>query len=178
MLLRLFQNFHLSTYNHQFWQVNWTSSNQENTVLLLHLRQRKLWGMIWALLLEFWNTKLRLAEKRWVWPQVLYSSCKVQGANYLLLGMLETVKLETNILGAIKNANNSNFRLPDDPIWPVIMICAGSGIAPFRGFWMRRFQQCQEGQVVGKTIMYFGCRKKSMNLLKNETEMLAKANRG
>ena len=92
--------------------------------------------------------------------------------------MLESVKLETKILGAIKNANNSNFRLPDDPIWPIIMICAGSGIAPFRGFWMRRFQQCQEGQIVGKTLMYFGCRKKSMNLLKNETEMLSKANKG
>ena len=96
----------------------------------------------------------------------------------LATGMLETVDLNTRVLGSIKNANKSNFQLPADPSWPVIMICAGSGIAPFRGFWMRRFQQCQQGYAVGPTFLYFGCRKKSMNLLKNETDRAATVNQG
>ena len=45
------------------------------------------------------------------------------------------------------------------------------GIAPFRGFWMKRFQQCQEGQIVGPTLLYFGCRKKTSNLVKNELDV-------
>jgi len=96
----------------------------------------------------------------------------------LTTGMLQSLKNETSIFGSIKNAKSSNFRLPDDPAWPIIMICAGSGIAPFRGFWMKRFEQTQEGQMVGKTSLYFGCRKKSMNLLKNETDMLSNASKG
>jgi len=47
--------------------------------------------------------------------------------------MLESVKLETKIYGYLQT---SHFKLPNDPTWPVVMICAGSGIAPFRGFWM------------------------------------------
>lgn len=93
----------------------------------------------------------------------------------LTTGMLDSVAIQTRILGSIKNAHKSNFKLPDDPMWPVIMIAAGSGIAPFRGFWMRRLEQCQQGQDVGQTFLYFGCRKKSMNLLKSETDKLAKS---
>jgi len=86
----------------------------------------------------------------------------------LTTGMLESVKLETKIYGYLQT---SHFKLPNDPTWPVVMICAGSGIAPFRGFWMKRFQQCQEGQIVGPTLLYFGCRKKTSNLVKNELDV-------
>ena len=96
----------------------------------------------------------------------------------LTTGMLESVALQTKILGSIKNAHMSNFKLPEDPMWPVLMIAAGSGIAPFRGFWMKRFEQCQQGQDVGQTVLYFGCRKKTMNLLKNETDMVSKSGPG
>ena len=37
----------------------------------------------------------------------------------LTTGMLETMSLNTRVLGSIKNANKSNFKLPDDPTWPV-----------------------------------------------------------
>ena len=47
----------------------------------------------------------------------------------LTTAMLDSVKQEKKILGYIKT---SHFRLPADPIWPIIMICAGSGVAPFR----------------------------------------------
>ena len=38
----------------------------------------------------------------------------------LTTGMLETMSLNTRLLGSIKNANKSNFKLPEDPTWPVI----------------------------------------------------------
>lgn len=52
------------------------------------------------------------------------------------------------------------------------MICAGSGIAPFRGFWRKRYEQYMNGEKARATLLYFGCRNKSMNLLANETESM------
>ena len=37
----------------------------------------------------------------------------------LTTGMLETMSLNTRLIGSIKNANKSNFKLPEDPTWPV-----------------------------------------------------------
>ena len=90
----------------------------------------------------------------------------------LASGMLATAEVGSQVAGCIKLAQGSRLILPQDPVWPVIMIAAGSGIAPFRGFWMKRWQQQQAGHAVGKTLLYFGCRKKTMNLLKYETEGL------
>ena len=90
----------------------------------------------------------------------------------LASGMLATAEIGSQVAGCIKLAQGSRLVLPQDPVWPVIMIGAGSGIAPFRGFWMKRCQQQQAGHTVGKTLLYFGCRKKTMNLLENETERL------
>ncbi|ORX78656.1 hypothetical protein K493DRAFT_321183 [Basidiobolus meristosporus CBS 931.73] len=53
------------------------------------------------------------------------------------------------------------FHLPEDPAIPVIMVCAGTGIAPFRGFLEERqhngFKSIKKG---GKsnTHLFFGCR--------------------
>merc|ERR1711892_718683 len=94
----------------------------------------------------------------------------------LASGNLNNMEPKTTIPGFIKYVNKVHFRLPEDPSWPIIMIAAGSGIAPFRGFWMRRWEQQQDGYAVGKTLLYFGCRKKSMNLFKNETEAASKNN--
>ena len=40
----------------------------------------------------------------------------------LTTGMLETMSLNTRVLGSIKNANKSNFKLPEDPTWPVRIV--------------------------------------------------------
>lgn len=64
----------------------------------------------------------------------------------------------------------SSFKLPEDPAKPVIMIAAGSGIAPFRSFWEARLRQAEAGLSLGPMILIFGCRKESMDLLKMETD--------
>jgi len=105
---------------------------------------------------------------------VEYQNKSGQTKRGLATGNLNNMPLQSTIPGFIKYANKVHFRLPEDPSWPIIMIAAGSGIAPFRGFWMKRWQQQQDGYPVGKTLLYFGCRKKSMNLFHKETEAASK----
>ena len=52
--------------------------------------------------------------------------------------------------------SNARFHPPADPRTPLIMICAGSGIAPFRGFLQDRATQKEGGQDVGPALLFFG----------------------
>jgi cytochrome P450 / NADPH-cytochrome P450 reductase len=52
--------------------------------------------------------------------------------------------------------SNARFHPPADAAVPVIMICAGSGVAPFRGFLQERAIQKQAGQTVGPALLLFG----------------------
>jgi cytochrome P450/NADPH-cytochrome P450 reductase len=50
------------------------------------------------------------------------------------------------------------FRPPDDPQLPMIMIGAGTGLAPFRGFLQERAVQRAGGVAVATSLLFFGCR--------------------
>ena len=53
---------------------------------------------------------------------------------------------------------NPPFAPPDDPAVPMILICAGTGIAPFRGFLAERAAQRRAGTDVAPSLLFYGCR--------------------
>jgi len=63
------------------------------------------------------------------------------------------------------HVRHSNFKLPSDPSKPVILIGPGTGVAPFRAFVQERAEQAKNGENVGKTILFFGCRRRSEDFL-------------
>nr|UWK20395.1 cytochrome P450 reductase [Trichoderma albolutescens] len=63
------------------------------------------------------------------------------------------------------HVRHSNFKLPSDPAKPIIMIGPGTGVAPFRAFVQERAQQAREGVDVGRTILFFGCRKSTEDFM-------------
>eukprot|EP01006_Ploeotia_vitrea_P046982 TRINITY_DN67076_c8_g5_i2.p1 TRINITY_DN67076_c8_g5~~TRINITY_DN67076_c8_g5_i2.p1 ORF type:complete len:299 (+),score=33.38 TRINITY_DN67076_c8_g5_i2:266-1162(+) len=69
----------------------------------------------------------------------------------------------------------SQFRLPQDHSRPIIMICNGTGIAPFRAFIQDRAHQAQSGSSVGSCLLYFGCRNKQELLHADELLRYQKA---
>ena len=60
----------------------------------------------------------------------------------------------------------STFRLPCDSSRPIIMIGPGTGIAPMRALLQeRRHQKVVQKQDIGRNVLYFGCKKKSLDYL-------------
>jgi cytochrome P450/NADPH-cytochrome P450 reductase len=57
------------------------------------------------------------------------------------------------------------FRPPADPHVPMIMIGAGTGVAPFRGFLQERAAQQAAGAPVAPSLLVFGCRSAETDLL-------------
>ncbi|KAH0077133.1 cytochrome P450, partial [Aureobasidium melanogenum] len=55
--------------------------------------------------------------------------------------------------------SNQAFHLPTDyEKTPVIMICAGTGLAPFRGFVQERAAQVEAGRKLAPALLVIGCR--------------------
>lgn len=77
---------------------------------------------------------------------------------------LSAMKSGDEILVSVR-ATNKFFHLPADLETPVIMIGAGSGIAPFRGFIQERAIQKKAGRDVGSTLMFMGCRTETTDRL-------------
>lgn len=66
--------------------------------------------------------------------------------------------LENESVPVAIQPGSPTFRLPADPAIPIVMIAAGSGIAPFRGFVEERAVLRERGARVGPALLFFGCR--------------------
>ncbi|KAI1293695.1 Nitric oxide synthase [Halotydeus destructor] len=81
---------------------------------------------------------------------------------------LANAKPGKKLYGFIRNA--PNFRLPDDEEVPVIMVGPGTGIAPFRAFWLHRFAAivAENKRQSGPMTLFSGCRMPAMQLYRDE----------
>ena len=68
----------------------------------------------------------------------------------------------------VAQPSNNQFQLPENPEIPVIMVGAGSGIAPFRGFIQERAVLKAQGEKVGEMALFFGCDHPEVDLLYHE----------
>lgn len=60
---------------------------------------------------------------------------------------------------------HSTFKLPANSNTPIIMVAAGTGIAPFRGFVQERARVASTGRPVGQMLLFFGCRSPKLDYL-------------
>ena len=60
----------------------------------------------------------------------------------------------------------STFRLPKDSSKPIVMVGPGTGVAPMRALLQERaYQRDVNKQKLGTNVLYFGCKKASMDYL-------------
>lgn len=69
-------------------------------------------------------------------------------------------------------ASAAAFHPPTDPSTPMVMFCAGSGLAPMRGFIQERAMQKESGREnIGKILLFFGCRHPEEDYLYGKEEL-------
>lgn len=98
----------------------------------------------------------------------------ISGSPQLFLGVasnfLASLQPGDRVQMAVR-PSNSAFHLPADPLTPVVMFCAGSGLAPMRGFIQERAAQKQSGREIAKMLLFFGCRSPDEDYLYSDSDL-------
>ncbi|XP_068011019.1 nitric oxide synthase, inducible [Melanerpes formicivorus] len=83
---------------------------------------------------------------------------------------LNTIALNETVPCFVRSANE--FHLPEEPTKPCLLIGPGTGIAPFRSFWVQRqYDLEKKGIRAGDMTLVFGCRQPDLDhIYKEETE--------
>ncbi|KAI0070911.1 cytochrome P450 [Panus rudis PR-1116 ss-1] len=68
-------------------------------------------------------------------------------------------------------SSSQAFHPPQDPSVPLVLFCAGTGLAPLRGFIQDRAYQKKAGRQVGKALLFFGCRKPTDDYLYSQSDL-------
>ncbi|EEU34866.1 uncharacterized protein NECHADRAFT_98095 [Fusarium vanettenii 77-13-4] len=101
---------------------------------------------------------MRLKGAQSPWPASdLQQAYALEGPRSILDGRKAFVRIR-----------KSRFKLPTTPSTPIIMIAAGTGLAPFRGFILERVRLQAIGKPVGPMILFFGCRRPDHDFLYRE----------
>ncbi|KAF7333412.1 Fatty acid hydroxylase [Mycena venus] len=87
------------------------------------------------------------------------------GSNYLA-GLIPGDRVQMSI-----RPSAAAFHPPENPALPVVMFCAGSGLAPMRGFIQERAEQKASGRSTGKMLLFFGCRSPDTDFLYSDSEL-------
>ncbi|KAK7421596.1 NADPH-cytochrome P450 reductase [Neonectria punicea] len=77
----------------------------------------------------------------------------------------EVVTAAPNIYVQVRK---STFKLPVNAATPLVMVAAGTGIAPLRAFLHERARLSSVGKQVGPMVLYFGCQNEADYLYKDE----------
>lgn len=94
----------------------------------------------------------------------------VSGPNNTLAGA-EGAEEERKVFAHLRR---TRFKLPFQAAVPIIMIAAGTGLAPFRAFIAERRQMRSIGKPIGEMILFFGCRSPEEDFIyREELEALA-----
>jgi cytochrome P450/NADPH-cytochrome P450 reductase len=70
-----------------------------------------------------------------------------------------------DMIHAAVRETKAGFRLPDDPLTPLVMIGPGTGLAPFRAFLRERASLAATGAALGPAMLFFGCRRPDEDFL-------------